>query len=61
MSSRASPVADLRKQGIAALNDAQLKALIVDKSLWGREHRFRDQVQDHLQRLRITVPTTRFL
>ena len=27
-------VADLRKQGIAALNDAQLKALIVDKSLW---------------------------
>jgi hypothetical protein len=27
-------VADLKKQGGAALNDAQLKALIVDKSLW---------------------------
>jgi hypothetical protein len=27
-------VADLRKQGVKPLNDAQLKALIVDKSLW---------------------------
>jgi hypothetical protein len=27
-------VADLKKQGAAALNDAQLKALIADKSLW---------------------------
>ena len=27
-------VADLKKQGAVALNDAQLKALIVDKSLW---------------------------
>ena len=27
-------VADLKKQGAAALNDAQLKALIVDKSVW---------------------------
>ena len=27
-------VADLKKKGAAALNDAQLKALIVDKSVW---------------------------
>ena len=27
-------VADLKKQGAVALNDAQLKALIVEKSLW---------------------------
>ena len=43
-------VADLKKKGAVALNDAQLKALIVDKSIMAAEHGDRRQVHDHLRR-----------
>ena len=45
-------VADLKKQGAVALDDAQLKALIVEKSDLAAEQRDRRQVHDHLRRPR---------
>ena len=44
-------VADLKKQGAVALNDAQLKALIVGEVDLAAEQRHRRQVPDHLRRL----------
>ena len=45
-------VADLKKQGAVALNDAQLKALIVREVGLAAEHGDRRQVHDHLRRAR---------
>ena len=41
-------VADLKKKGAVALNDAQLKALIVDKSPWVQNTVTGDQLPGHL-------------
>ena len=50
-------VADLKKQGAVALNDAQLKALIVEQVELAAEQRDRRQVHDHLRRARARART----